>query len=339
MSEPLITTIIPVYNVEKYLDDCVESVVRQSYTNLQIILVNDGSTDDSGTLCDQWQKRDKRIVVFHQKNQGVSAARNLGMQHAEGDYITFLDSDDLYHWDFIRIMYHTMKKYEVDVVQCDIGRFKDGISPNLQKEVEKIKIELVSGREINKRIYTSGNIIYTIVYNKMYRHKVLEDKMFPVGKIHEDTYTLFRWLYPLEKVALVSAPLQFYRSRPNSIMTSAVSERNLDMLDAYEERLLFYKAQDDRELYALCLVKYMYAITVLYGKTIGRKDQKMLLEQFYMRAEHVYSKMKKEKEISKKDKTKAKLYLKMPLTYCRLVKVAMLCRRGIGKVQCVMKRA
>lgn len=327
---PLISVLIPVYNVELYLDDCIKSAVEQSYQNIQVILVDDGSTDHSGKICDAWAERDGRICVVHQDNQGVADTRNKAIELAQGEYLAFLDSDDLYHKDYLKVMYNTMQEYDADIVQCSMERFVDEKLPPTDGELTQTPAEVLDARTMNARIYTSGDVEYTVVTNKIYKKKIFDAIRFPSGRIHEDTFTTFRLYYLADRVAVISAKIYYYRRRKSSIMTCEVSEKNINMLDAFEARMEYYAKIADKQLYCLCMERYLYSATVLYGRVY--KSNKELACVFYSRAEEVYSKMKDNRErIKSHQMLKAYLFLKMPGIYSPV-------RKGVERGKRVLKK-
>ena len=141
MEQDLISVIIPVYNVEKYLKRCMDSVLKQTYSNIEIIIVDDGSTDTSGSLCDEYWKKDSRITVFHKENGGLSSARNFGLERVSGNYVCFIDSDDFIHENYISFMYDKIIKNDADICYCKSTKFTDDVQIKNEIENEKSKIK------------------------------------------------------------------------------------------------------------------------------------------------------------------------------------------------------
>ena len=331
MNDALISVIIPVYNVENYLETCMESVTRQSYTNLQIIVVDDGATDNSGMMCDEWAKRDSRICVIHQENGGLSAARNHAIEYVKGEYIAFLDSDDIYHKDFIKLLYLAICTNDADIAQCGIERFADGSRPKVKVITEPCKSECLDATGMNKRIYTSGVIDYTVVWNKLYKKNIFEEIRFLQNRLHEDTFMTFKLYYLAKKIAVIPEKLYCYRYRKNSIMTTKVSMRNLDMLDAFDTRLDFYNKVKDEELYNLCLERYMFSAVALYYRAM--KSDANVLAEIFNRAKIVYNKMQENREVYSSTKMKEyNLFIKNPKIYCYLKKIFDLAKKIINKI-------
>ena len=239
MGKPLISVIVPVYNVEAYLDACVSSIVNQYYKNLEIILVDDGSTDSSSKKCDYWAATDKRIVVVHQKNGGLSDARNTGMSYTNGRYVAFVDSDDIIHPAMYEELYNAMEETGSEIAACEIfcGQVSD---PE----------ELVTYGQPGRREYTpegalrmliDNSDVYVTVWNKLYRKEIIQNIRFEKGKIHEDEFWSYQIIANAGRIVMLSSCYYGYRIRSNSIMNRKYSLKNLDLLEARERRLKFIK--------------------------------------------------------------------------------------------------
>ena len=212
--DALVSVIVPVYNVKPYLEEALNSVIHQSYSNLQIIVVDDGSTDESGSLCDKYALQDSRIVVIHQKNGGLSVARNAGLEVASGDFISFLDSDDAYHPDFIREMLDIMIHEDADLVICK----------NVEHKTLGRMVETESGYQrsyppIEEGVYNRQDVlcalvegkINTSVWNKLYSPKLWENIRFPDGHICEDLAVTYKILNHANKVCVIDRVLYYKR--------------------------------------------------------------------------------------------------------------------------------
>lgn len=230
-----ISVIVPVYKVEDYLNECVQSIINQTYQNLQIILVDDGTPDRCGEMCDAWAKIDKRIEVIHKKNGGLSDARNVGLDAAKGNFIAFVDSDDWIEPQMYEVMMNALIKEKADFVACGI-------------------IDCYSGKEIKRSIpYNVGasetflNLIYkdttfpVATWNKLYRKKCWETLRFPVGKICEDAFTTYLLVDHASRIVQIPDLLYHYRIRKNSIMTSAFKHSRMDEEEAWRENYLYMK--------------------------------------------------------------------------------------------------
>lgn len=249
---PLISVIVPVYNVEDYLDRCVDSIVNQTYKNLEIILVDDGSTDSSGLRCDEWAEKDKRIVVIHKKNGGLSDARNVGMRNANGEYIGFVDSDDFIDPNMYQILLDIVEKTDSEIAECQWLAFEnekelDGYSV---KNEENEFIEL-STEEALKELIVEKMIKQTVV-NKLYHRKlIIED--FPVGKINEDDFWTYQIIAQADRIVHINVSLYFYYQRSTSIMHVKYSPKRLDGVEARKWRMYFIKENFPRIFNYACL--------------------------------------------------------------------------------------
>ncbi len=219
----LISVIVPVYNVEQYLSRCVDSILAQTYQNLEIILVDDGTKDNSDKICDDYAARDSRIKVIHKENGGLSSARNAGIDAATGEYLAFVDSDDWIEPDMYEKMLGLIEKYGVKLVCA--GRY-DVDSETNQKTIGLCppKEELISGQELVRRIFIWDNIDSAAV-DKLYHASLFHGIRYPLGVVCEDVPTTYRIALSAEQVAMCPIPMYNYYHRPGSITTAAVSEK------------------------------------------------------------------------------------------------------------------
>ncbi len=244
----MVSVIIPIYNVEKYLDRCLESIVNQTQKDLEIILVNDGSTDDCAKMCNEWAKKDDRIKVIHKENGGLSDARNAGINFASGEYIMFLDSDDYYHENMCKIMHETIIKRGVDLVCCD---FID-----VNEEGDLIKRPKIYYEDIDyKRVYDGREFIKFLLenkappfaWNKIYKRNIFFEKRFKKGYLAEDYEFLLRAIRETREVYFISDKLYYYTYRDSSITSGFNKKFNLDVVkNIYElEDFLIDRFGDD----------------------------------------------------------------------------------------------
>lgn len=227
----LISVIVPVYKVEQYLNQCIESIVNQTYRNLEIILVDDGSPDDCPEICDEWAQKDSRIRVLHTANGGSARARNCGIELAKGEFISFVDSDDVIHPQMIQIMYSTMKKNNYDIVECDYtinGVFDFSIDTGANEKSYGVAEAL--------SLHLSNRGFSQIVWNKLYRRDTIGGIRFTEGKFLDDVYWTYRVLASAKKLSMIKEILYFYRQQDQSVMHQRYSLRRLDAVTAYCER-------------------------------------------------------------------------------------------------------
>ncbi len=254
--EKLVSIIVPVYNAEKYLNGCLASIISQTYQALEIILIDDGSVDHSGDICEAWQERDSRVKVFHHAHSGVSNARNVGLAACAGMYITFVDSDDSILEDYVETLVHLLEKWNAQVVQC--GHFRDFNDRSAQLNEYQM-----SGRD-----FLQSPDFQTVMWGKLYRRECLKDVHFPTGKIYEDTAILYRLLYDVQSVAYSSEKLYYYRPSDGTQITSRALH-DLTQLDKYlflEEAISFYQDRGDHELQQKAVRDFCYEILSVYGR-------------------------------------------------------------------------
>lgn len=259
----LISVIVPVYNVEKFFDACIKSILSQSYSNIEIILVDDGSTDSSGALCNEYAKSDSRIRVIHQKNQGLSGARNTGMSVAKGDYFCFVDSDDGMHRDFIKILYNCLKENESDIAVCNYVKFSGDMPADNDLVTDTYAVW--SDIEAINEMCITGRLI-PVVWNKIYKRELFENISFPVGKIHEDEFVTPQIIAKITSLPICDAELYYYRQRDDSITGSKNRRdiRHLVTIKAYENKCRIFKGAKYKDVYLEVVRSCLYMIALNY---------------------------------------------------------------------------
>lgn len=239
MNVPKISVIIPVYGVESYIDRCIKSVVNQTYKNLEIILVDDGSPDNCPSICDQWAKQDKRIKVIHKKNGGLSDARNAGMDIVTGDLIGFVDSDDWISEKMYQLLYENMITNHSDISACGVEIVWD--DDNIPNKQLTPKGEYVLSRKDAMEAIVAESILKQPVWYKLYKTELIRSILFPKGKCHEDVFWSYRAIGEARCVSVFDTPCYYYYQRKDSIMGNEYSLKRLDVLDAKCERLKYLK--------------------------------------------------------------------------------------------------
>jgi len=235
-----ISIIVPVYNVELYLEKCIESIINQTYTNIEIILVDDGATDSSGNICDLYSKKDSRIKVIHKRNGGLSDARNVGIEKAVGQYLMFVDSDDYIDKTMCEKLYNALKKQKTDMAMCDI----------VSVDINGNKVQHMNGKspiignelnidEIFNKFSDRDYWYFVVAWNKLYHKKLFEKVRYPFGKIHEDEFVFHHLLDICKTVAIVPECLYHYVQRENSIVNSKKTIKSLDGAEAFFDRVRF----------------------------------------------------------------------------------------------------
>ncbi len=228
----LISVIVPVYNVEKYLDQCISSIVSQTYRNLEIILVDDGSTDNCPAMCDAWAAKDSRIKVIHKENGGLSDARNAGMAVATGEWISFVDSDDWLAENFYDILLNAAIENAAEIAASGIIKACEQEACFFGNHYHEITF--TPSRAI--RTIMNGDGFHAVAWNKLYRCELLNGICFPVGKLHEDEFVMHRLIDRAHVLVLCQNAIYYYRQRAGSIMATW-SVKHLDALEAYLDRI------------------------------------------------------------------------------------------------------
>lgn len=282
----IVSVIIPVYNVEFFLDRCVQSALSQTYPYLEIILVDDGSTDLSGKLCDEYIDTDSRIRVVHKENGGLSSARNAGIDVATGEYIFFLDSDDYIMDETIETMLNKAKSRDYGVVSCGIEQVWDIDKMDLNAPFTSPVAGEWDGRSSVLEMQLN-NTICSVACNKLYKASLWKKMRFPVGKLHEDEYTTYRILYEAERVAYIPDLFYKYYQRADGISAGTTSDDRDDHLAAFYERFEFFKSCGDVELTEWSLVRYLEYIKYLYRNSQS-KERKAELAAKYVEDLKVY---------------------------------------------------
>ncbi|MBQ8572725.1 MAG: glycosyltransferase [Ruminococcus sp.] len=234
----LISIIVPIYNIEKYLEECLQSLVQQTYKNIEIICVDDGSTDNSGEICKQFADSDERVIVISQKNKGAGAARNTALRMARGEYIGFVDSDDYVSKDMYQKLYDAIIKNDCDIASCNFCN------------VFKNRIDAVEAKD-NKSIYSNTEILkltavhwkYYIVCNKLFKRELIDGIEFPEGNSIDDGFFTYQVFAKAKKIVWIEDVLYYYRQRKSSVMNeeSRQRKRALEASNLHKEKLEFAK--------------------------------------------------------------------------------------------------
>lgn len=263
----LVSIIIPCYNVETYLERCISSAASQDYNHLEIILVDDGSTDQSSKIIDEWAQKDPRIRVIHQINSGVSAARNAGLRSASGSWIIQLDSDDYLAPYAITHLVQTAKATGADMVICDFEKGSDDAFSFSVMGSSSPRI--TDGISAIRHIYDGDHsaLRYAVPWCKICRKQLYDGIQYPEGKIFEDIYTTHKLLYRCERIAVLDEPLFYYFQRPGSIMNASFSMKKLDYLQALVERVEFFAAHGLHELERIAYDELLHSLIWEYSRT------------------------------------------------------------------------
>ena len=270
LNQDLISIVIPVYNVEKYLERCLQSVVDQTYKDIEIILVDDGSTDESKIICDLYESNDSRIKVIHKENGGLSDARNAGIDIAKGKYISFIDSDDYVEKDYIKSMYDAIKKDNSDIsVSLHVIKYENGKTKfKFENQCDKI---VNAKQALEMMLYDDG--LDLSAWGKLYKTVFFNNIKFPKGRIFEDAATTYKLMDKAEKISLVNQYLYNYMIRNNSISSGKFNEKKMDLISSTKEMSDFV-SQKYPDLQRACDRRLMYAYLSTITQLAKSNEQK-----------------------------------------------------------------
>ena len=286
MTTPLISVIVPVYQVEEYLERCVKSILSQTYKNLEVILVDDGSPDQCPAICDACAEKDARVKVIHQENKGLSGARNAGIDAASGEYLAFVDSDDYVSPHFIEELYQLLQDTGCAIGQCRFSYVKgDGLV-----EEGDSAFCIYRGESLMEQLYGPEEkaTCFVVAWNKLYRAELFKETgiRYPEGRIHEDEATTYRLFHEAKKLAFLDRALYGYYTENGGSITSVFSAKRLQWLTAHEERIAFFKKNGYEKLLPAAYRKLCDAcITFYFRCTEQVKDAEELKKELRKRLE------------------------------------------------------
>lgn len=319
MDAKKISVIIPVYQVEKYIDTCVQSVLKQTYTNLEIILVDDQSPDHCPEICDNYAASENRVIVVHQKNLGLSGARNTGLQHATGDYILFLDSDDYLEETFCEKAIAVALQNDADIVVGEISSVDEqGGLLNDDNSLHFAKSELLDHCEAMQALLEQTRM-KGYAWGKLYRKSVVDGIEYPVGKVYEDRFTVPKYFSRAQKVCLCKGAVTYYRMRDTSISHDVSVKKLNDLLEAEKWLVDFCETNYPTLVDAMESIyfgRYVHIWILLYDA--GQKDEAKL---FSKRMKEVYNNYASHPGIRKMHKISYRLIFTMPGVYRKLIRL------------------
>lgn len=271
-----VSIIVPVYNVENYLRRCVDSILGQTFRNYELILVNDGSKDSSGKLCEEYAMQYSNVRVIHKSNGGPSSARNEGLEVADGKYFAFVDSDDYIHPEMIGTLHALARSHSSDVVMCqyrrtteekvthksDFAEAKVCHYTNIQAVDELLRID-----EDHQSGKTNG-LHWILAWNKLYKRHLFDGLRYKDGLLFEDIHIIHRLLYKCSKITYIPQPLYNYYQRPDSIVNSGFSIKKADKVYALEDRAIFLRSVGETQLYRRALKAYLNVFYWYYHKVV-----------------------------------------------------------------------
>lgn len=263
---PILSIITPVYNAEQYLEHAIESILSQTFSDFELILVDDGSTDNSVILCDQYAKKDSRIKVIHQINQGQAVARNRALDIVKGEYIGFVDSDDYIHPQMYEVLIGNARKYNAKI---SIGGYRSVVDCNY--------IEKISNSDIKPKVWKGTDFLthclldevdkkQWVLWDKVFHRSCFDNVRMPEGRINEDNAIVYKLLYEADIVADCNAPFYYYFQNPDSTVNQAFKHKHLDWLLVPQEMILYFTEKQDEVLLDKANKIYLYALEDMYRK-------------------------------------------------------------------------
>lgn len=252
----LVSIIVPIYNIQNYVEKCIESLISQKYDNIEILLINDGSTDNSKKLCEKYVDN-KKVFLYNKSNGGLSDARNYGLKFAKGKYIIFVDGDDYVEENFVEDLYQSISEYKSDVAICEYSEITDNDKYiRTVKLNEPVNLTVITGIDLLHYFYKPGGVINQVVWNKIYKKELFNTTKFAKGKYYEDGYIIAPLYWNVKKISFVRRSLYNYVQRENSIMHTGLSKKKIeDAEGTYKYRLNFFENRE-KDLYNLAANDY-----------------------------------------------------------------------------------
>ena len=316
-----VSVILPVYNVEKDLENCLNSILNQSFKDFELIMVDDGSKDRSGIICDSYAKIDGRIKLIHQENMGLSMARNNGIDIAKGEYIIFIDSDDSIDRHTIQILYDNLVENDADISVGDYEAIYE--SGKIEDEEKENNISILSNIEAVNKILDKNSIKMIVAWCKLYRRELFETIRYPKGKYHEDEFVTYKLLYKAERIVETDAKLYYYNQRDESITGSKYSLKRLEKLEGLKEAIDFFKIEAEEDLEKKARVRYLLNIQIAYYRVKYEMEERDLVLENLKKEYHREYKilLESDNKTSIFNKIKLKFFYIAPDVYCFLVKL------------------
>lgn len=265
----MISIIVPVYNAEAYLEKCLDCLAAQTYSEFEVILVDDGSKDGSHEICDKWSAKDNRFRVIHQENGGAARARNVGLSEAKGEYIGFVDSDDVFEPQLFQTLLEVLKKTDADIVECDYDKFED-YSAVKHQDCAEFSTKIFEGEDL-MREYLRDRRFRHVIWNKIYKREIACNVRFPEGIICEDENWTFGVAVAAKRFVHIDAVLYHYYQSVNSVMRQAYSKKRLVCIDAFEERIP-YMRKNYPVLYSMANNAFLHACFFHYQQICGHAE-------------------------------------------------------------------
>lgn len=320
---PQISVIVPVYKVEAYLNRCIESILKQSFTDFELILIEDGSPDNCGAICDEYASKDNRVVVIHQKNEGLSVARNKGLdwafENSNSEWISFVDSDDWIHPLMLETLLKVNKKNNTNISICGYANIEETQCVDTKLDVKDVIY-------CTEEFYCTHEINATVAWGKLYRKSLYIDKRYPVGKIHEDEFLTYKILFECTEIAFVPEALYFNCNNPSSIMRSKWSARRLVILDAIEERIKYFENRGNANMVAYCQKQLYGSKAYTYLQAYANHQVSCFPKKYKM---HFFKALRMLEETCGRDRYEAMMVSEYP----HIIKTQAYCRKIVSLIK------
>lgn len=313
----MVSIIVPVYNAEKYLKKCIESIINQTYRNIDIILVDDGSTDNSGKICDEYAKGDYRINVIHKSNGGNGDARNVGLTQVKGQWIVCMDNDDVLHKRQVEILLKIAKNKEADIV---VGGYR-AIENDENPQDDIVSEEAIGNAEVlgDRHLYDDEfikkrSMILTTPWSKIYSKDIFNDIKYPTKSKHDDTWTTWKTYEKAKKVAFIPEPLYYWRKNPDSFGRGKFDISHFDGMDAYKEQIEYFHNAKKQRYVEIVFASYTEMFFWCYNRMRENNMDLTLLKPYleYMRKRLSYLKLTKSLGLEQWAKYRYLVYYKIP---------------------------
>lgn len=271
----VISVVVPIYKSEAFLGRCVDSILAQTFKDFELILVDDGSPDQCGAICDEYAKKEDRIRVVHQKNGGAAAARNAGIDVAAGAWIAFVDSDDWVHPDYLRVLYNVAVQQSADIVACRYETVCD------DSTVDDTPVFPVISQENKEEYWIGDRTGATVPWGKLYRRELFKEQRYPVGRTAEDEYVTYKLLFECNKLVIIDNKLYRYYANNSSVSRNNYIQRLPDALEAFREHEEYFKDSIWQKAYRLeveCYAEAWSEAIWMIRKLRDKESKKMTAE-------------------------------------------------------------
>lgn len=276
-SNQLISVIIPIFNLEEYIEECLQSVVSQTYKNLEIILVDDGSKDRSGEICDEWEKKDERIIVIHKENGGISSARNVALDIFKGEYLCFVDGDDTIDEKYVELLYKNIEDNDSQMSLCRYYRWDFHSATYIYSDFDNSITKCLDWRSFMKMVYE--NNFYATCWGKMFKRNLFDSIRYPIGKTHEDSSVILDIAIKCNRISRIDNALYFYRMRSDSIMNERNSLLYLDDFEWIEKHIRkLIELKEDELIFE---AKKLFCHYVIKNhRFLGKESRKIIMDKY-----------------------------------------------------------